>query len=111
MERAIAVLVTVVAITIPLFNFAPKLYMWFVRHFMAKAYRRMRIIEKELQTELTAPQVAVLQADLESIDRATRILPMRHSDLFFAMRLHIDLMRTQLTSRLIEARSQTANAA
>ena len=110
-ERAIAVLVTVVAITIPLFNFAPKLYMWFVRQFMAKAYRRMRIIEKELQAELTAPQVAVLQADLESIDRATRILPMRHSDLFFAMRLHIDLMRTQLASRLIEARSQTAKVA
>jgi TRAP-type uncharacterized transport system substrate-binding protein len=106
-KRTLAVLVAVFAITIPLFNLAPKLYMWFVRQFVTKTYRRLRIIEKTLQTGLTAPQVVELQADLENIDRAARILPMRHSDLFFAMRLHIDLIRTQLALRLIEARSQT----
>jgi TRAP-type uncharacterized transport system substrate-binding protein len=106
-KRTLAVLVAVFAITIPLFNLAPKLYMWFVRQFVAKTYRRLRIIEKTLQTGLTALQVVELQADLENIDRAARILPMRHSDLFFAMRLHIDLIRTQLALRLIEARSQT----
>jgi hypothetical protein len=29
------------------------------------------------------PQVVALQADLEDIDQAAKILPTRHSDLFF----------------------------
>jgi hypothetical protein len=72
---------------------------------LAKLYRGLRVVETELQTELTAPQVEALQTDLKNIDRATHILPMRHSDQFFALRLHIDLTRTRLASRLVELAS------
>ena len=60
------------------------------------------------QTELTAPQVVSFQSELEGIDLAARILPQRHSDLFFILEHHITLTRTQLASRLVEVRSRIA---
>ena len=99
------------AVIYPLFNFAPKLYHWFLQDRMRKLYRRLRIVEDASQTELTAPQVVSLQTELENIDRAARILPKRHSDLFFALQQHINLTRTQLAARLLELRSQTAKVA
>jgi hypothetical protein len=75
---------------------------------MRKLYRRLRIVEDASQTELTAPQVVSLQAELENIDRAARILPQRHSDLFFILEHHIILTRSQLASRLVEVRSRIA---
>jgi TRAP-type uncharacterized transport system substrate-binding protein len=103
-QRAIAVLVTAIAIGIPLFNFAPKLYRWFLQDRMRKLYRRLRVVEKAMQKKLTAPQLAALQADLESIDKASAILPMRHSEVFFGLKHDIDSTRAHLASRHFEAR-------
>lgn len=111
-RRLLAVSLAGIAVFLPLFNYAPKLYLWFVRERMSKIYRRLRIIEKELQTELTAPRVKALQRDLADIDQVASSLwvPMRHSGLFFSLKVHIDLIRTRLTSRLDEVRNKTANA-
>ena len=78
---------------------------------MGKLYRRLRIIEYEMQENLTVPQVATLQAELENIDRMAKILPMRHSELFFDFNRHIEFTRERFASRLIEVRSQTAKVA
>jgi hypothetical protein len=96
------------AIIYPLFNLAPKLYQWLLQDRMRRLYRRLRIVEEAAQTELTASQVVSLQAELEDIDRAARVLPQRHSDLFFILEHHITLTRTQLASRLVEVRSRIA---
>jgi hypothetical protein len=109
-QRAIAVLVTAIAIGIPLFNFAPKLYRWFLQDRMRKLYRRLRIVKEAAQIELAAPQVISLQIELEDIDRAARVLPQRHSDLFFILEHHIALTRAQLASRLVEMRRQIVGA-
>jgi TRAP-type uncharacterized transport system substrate-binding protein len=110
-QRLLAVLLAAGVIVYPLFNFAPKLYQWFLKDRMNKLYRRLRVVEQELQAELTAPQVVALQTDLENINRAARILPKRNSDLFFDFNRHIESTRTLLASRLVEVRSHTANAA
>jgi hypothetical protein len=47
-----------------------------------------------------------LQNDLNHIDRAANILPMRHSDLFFALLMHIDMTRTRLASRFVELHAE-----
>ena len=107
-QRIIAVLVAVIAIVLPVFSYAPKLYRWFLQDRMRRLYRRLRIVEEAAQTELTAPQVVSLQTELEDIDCTARILPQRHSDLFFILEQHIALTRTQLASRLVEVRSQIA---
>ena len=109
-KRTLAVLVAILAVVLPFFNYLPRLYRWFIRERVLKLYRRLRIVEKRLHAELTASQIIVLQHDLESIERAISILgiPNRFSDLFFSLKLHIDLTRTRLTSRLTEVRGQTA---
>ena len=96
-KRLIAVLLAAAAIVIPSFNFAPKLYQGFLQSRMRKLYRRLRIIENEMETQLTEAKVAALQSDFENIVRMARILPMRHSDLFFDFNRHIESTRTRLT--------------
>jgi hypothetical protein len=110
-QRLLAVLLAGGAIAYPLFNFAPKLYQWFLQDRMGKLFRRLRVVEQELQAELTVPQVITLQTDLENINRSARILPKRNSDLFFDFNRHIESTRAHLAARLIEVRSQTAKAA
>ena len=48
-QRLLAVSLAGAAIFIPIFNFAPKLYQWFLQNLMGKLYRRLRIIENEMQ--------------------------------------------------------------
>jgi TRAP-type uncharacterized transport system substrate-binding protein len=110
-QRIIAVLVAVIAIVLPIFNYAPKLYLWFIRERVRRLYRRLRVVEQELQTKLSSSQVQVLQSDLESIARAATILPKRNSDLFFDFNRHIEATRTHLASRLVEAQSSPAKVA
>jgi hypothetical protein len=78
---------------------------------MRKLYRRLRIVDKALLTELTAADMHGLQIDLENIDRAASIVPMLNSDPFFDLRTHIDRTRTLLAARLIGPRTQTAKVA
>jgi hypothetical protein len=63
------------------------------------------------QRELTGSQVVDLQTDLENINRAARILPRRHSEMFFDFNQHIDSTRTRLAGRLGEARTQALKLA
>jgi hypothetical protein len=112
-QRTITVLVAVVAVILPIFNYLPRLYRWLVRERILRLYRRLRIVERGLQMELTVSEIAALQDELEKIERTATILgvPTRFSDLFFSLKIHINLMRTRLASRLAEARSQTPKAA
>jgi TRAP transporter TAXI family solute receptor len=107
-RKILAVLVTVLAIAVPVFSYAPKLYLWILRRHILKLYRELRVVETGLAPGLSAAQLADCQANLEKIERASSILPMRHSDLFFSLRTHIDLTRARLRAMLGEARgSQT----
>jgi hypothetical protein len=84
-KRILAVLLTAVAIGVPLFNFAPRFYRWMIRERTQAPYRRLRVIEKALQSELAYTQLDALRGDLENVDQAATMLriPSRHSDLFF----------------------------
>ena len=103
-KRAAAILVAVLAIAIPVFTYAPRLYEWLLRIRLIRLYRRLRAGNARLKESLTADELAALQVDLEEIDRAANILPMRHSDMYFALLMHIDMTRTRLASRLVELR-------
>jgi hypothetical protein len=107
-KRIAAILVTTIAIVIPIFSFTPRLYAWFLQKYSEKLYRRVRFVEASLQTDLTDRDVEVLQRELENVSRAAHILPMQHSSLFFDLIMHIDLTRTRLASRLVRPRSQAA---
>ena len=54
-----------------------------------------------MQTDLTASQLDQIQSDLERIEQSANNLgvPLRHSDLFFDLKTHIDLVRQHLRVR------------
>lgn len=98
-RRAIAFLVAMLAIALPVFSFTPKLYGWFVQERLRTLYGRIRLVENALEGEVTVLKAEALQKELADIDRATNDVPMRNSDFYLIMRYHIDQMR----SRLVEA--------
>ena len=63
-----------------------------------------------MHVELTLPQAKALQSELVDIDRVASAVPMRHPDLFFIFRYHLDQTRSRLASRLAEAQNRKAKS-
>ena len=105
-KRVAAILIAAVAVVIPIFTYAPRLYAWIVNARLLRLYRRLRLVNAHLKRDLTVDQVSALQNDLDRIDHAANVLPMRHSDAFFSLLMHIDMTRTRLAGRLAELRGE-----
>src|SRR5262245_35972688 len=97
-QRVIAVLVAVIAIVVPVFNYVPKLFLWFIHDRVRRLYRRLRIVDNALLSEPDIAELKELHTELESIVRAANIVPMRSSELFFELKSHIDHTRSNLAS-------------
>jgi len=104
-DERLRFLVATLAIVLPVFGFAPKLYGWFVQEHLRRLYRRLRFVENALQAQPDASRVEALQKELADIDQATSAVPLRNSDLYFTLKYHLDRMH----SRLVEA-SHAAHA-
>jgi hypothetical protein len=104
-KRVAALAVATVAIVVPLFNYAPRFYEWMLLSQTRRLYRRLRGVETQLNADALSPaQAAALQTELDSIGRTARVLPIRHSDLFFALIAHVEVVRARLVARLAELR-------
>jgi TRAP-type uncharacterized transport system substrate-binding protein len=103
-QRALAVFVAVFAVILPLFSYAPKLYKGLVEYRLNSMYRRLRVIEAILHRDIAYAEVAGLESDLAGVDRAIHLLaiPMQHSDQFFSIKAHLDLVRVRLGLRRAE---------
>jgi hypothetical protein len=101
MKKIITVLLSCAVILVPFSNLAPKLTGWVVRDRMRHLYRRLRTVETDMQTDLTASQLDALQSELEEIEQSANNLgvPIRHSDLFFDLKIHINHVRERLGMR------------
>jgi TRAP-type uncharacterized transport system substrate-binding protein len=99
-QRIIAVVVAAIAIVVPVFNYAPKLYLWFIRERVRRLYRRLRMVDKELTMELSPSSMQAVQFELDSIAQAASVVPMRNSEVFFGLITQIDRTRAQLNHRL-----------
>ena len=99
-QRTIAFLVAALAIVFPAFGFAPRLYEWLVRQRFSQLYRRLRAVEHALQGKLTVAKAEALRGELDDIERSTRTVPLRHSDLYFMLRYHVDRTRSRLTEAI-----------
>ncbi|HET7803623.1 MAG TPA: TAXI family TRAP transporter solute-binding subunit [Pseudolabrys sp.] len=108
-QRFLAVLVAVIAIVVPVFNYAPKLFLWLIRDRVRRLYRRLRLVDKALLTVPDSAQMQALHAELENIARAANIVPMHSSELFFELRAHIDRTRRHLAS--VDAQNGIARVA
>ena len=97
-RRLLAILVTVLAIAVPVFSFAPKAYLWFLRRRIIKLYRDLRLLDQGLGRDMTAAELRLRHGELDRIERAAGVLPMRHSDLFFELKSQIALTQARLAS-------------
>jgi TRAP transporter TAXI family solute receptor len=97
-QRVIAVLLTAMAVGLPLFGYAPRLYRWLVEYRLGSIYRSLRVIEASLQAGIDREDIAALAVELERLDREVNNhrVPMRHSDIFFRVKSDLHLVRTRL---------------
>ncbi len=97
-KRAIGVFITVIAIILPLFSYGPRIYRAFVEYHLLALYKRLRVIERNLKDNIEVEDVARLNAQIERLDREMSDMgvPVQHSDLYFMMKSHLNLVRNRL---------------
>jgi hypothetical protein len=101
-QRLIALFIAAIAIGVPFFSYVPRVYRWALKHSTRFVYGEIGRIERALLTDLSIDQLKRLQNELEVLDReASRLrIPRRHLDLLFSLKVHINLVRSRLASRL-----------
>ena len=95
-DRMWVALFSIVVVLLPLSRVVPPLYEFRVRSRIFRWYRQLRSIEDASEKKKATPQE--LLAELDKLDaQAARItVPLAYSDGLYALRSHIDLVRTRL---------------
>jgi len=95
-DRMWVVLVSIIAVLIPLSRVVPPLYEFRIRSRIFRWYGQLREIE-DASTAADA-QPARLLEQLDALDaRAERVtVPLSYADELYALRSHIDMVRTRL---------------
>ena len=97
-DRAMVLLIPVIALLIPLVKSAPALYAWRVRSRLYRLYGELKFLEHEVRENFDAQRFGEYLARLEAIDRAadTRPIPLAFADQQYTLRGHIDFVRSAL---------------
>jgi TRAP-type uncharacterized transport system substrate-binding protein len=108
-QRALAVLVTAVAIGFPLFRFLPVAYNWIKRRRLFYWYAQLKALEASFDTDPMDKHLAEKQVDIERIEDAVSHIrfPLTFSDQVYNLRSHIDIVRRKIASR-VNATGRTA---
>ena len=95
-DRMWVVLITIIAVVIPLSRVVPPLYQFRVRRRVFRWYRQLRDIEDRLAIGAVPP--GALLDDLEKLDDkiAHIAIPLAYAEELYNMRLHIALVRRRL---------------
>jgi TRAP transporter TAXI family solute receptor len=98
-QRAIAVLVTVIALCLPLLRFLPAVYNWVTRRRLFYWYAQLKALEASFDTNPTGKHLAQKQAEIERIEEAVSHIrfPLTFSDQLYNLRSHIDIVRRKIT--------------
>jgi len=99
-QRAIAVLVTAIAI-LPLFRFLPRIYNWITRRRLFYWYAKLKALEASFDADPMDTQLAEKRAEIEKIEEAVShiSIPLTFSDQVYNLRSHIDIVRRKIASR------------
>ena len=101
-QRAIALLVTGIAIGLPLLHFLPQSYNWMIRRRLFYWYAELRTLEATFESITSHKHLIDKQAEIERIEAALSKIhfPLTFSDQVYNLRHHIDLVRRKIASRL-----------
>ncbi len=101
-QRAIAVLVTGIAIGLPLLHFLPQGYNWMTRRRLFYWYGEPRALEASFDSITSQNQLIHKLTEIERIEDALGKIyfPLTFSDQVYNLRHHIELVRRKIASRL-----------
>jgi hypothetical protein len=100
-QRAIAVLVTGIAIGVPLIRFLPVFYQWIMRRRLIYRYGKLKALEASFETDLNDKYFPERKIEIERIEDAVSHIhfPLTFADQLYNLRSHIDIVRRKITSR------------
>ena len=100
-QRAIAVLVTAIAIGVPLFRFLPQLYNWVTRRRLFFWYGQLKTLEASFEANSNDQHLTEKQAEIERIEHAVSHIrfPLTFADQVYTLRSHIDIVRRKIAAR------------
>jgi len=109
-QRAIAVVVTGLAIGLPMLHFVPQGYNWMTRRRLLHWYAQLKALEASFETSESHAHLLEKQAEIESIEEALSKIsfPLTFSDQVYTLRSHIDFVRRKIASRLRYSRQIAA---
>ena len=98
-ERMWVVLVSIIAVLIPLARIVPPLYEFRIRSRVFRWYRQLRDIEDALRSRSASP--AELLDELNRLEAKAQhvTVPLSYADELYSLRSHIQLVRERLASR------------
>jgi TRAP transporter TAXI family solute receptor len=101
-QRAIAVVVTSIAIGLPLVHFLPQGYNWMTRRRLFYWYAELQALEASFESMTSHRDLIGKQAEIERIEHEiSRInFPLTFADQVYNLRSHIDFVRRKIASRL-----------
>jgi TRAP-type uncharacterized transport system substrate-binding protein len=95
-DRMWVALFSIVAVLIPLSRLVPPLYRLRVRSKVFRWYRNLRLIEVEMEEKERSREELLASLDRLEHRVASITLPLGYTDELYALRQHIDLVRTRL---------------
>jgi hypothetical protein len=101
-ERLIILLVPLLVVLVPLFNFLPQVLRWRVRSRVYRWYGELALLERDVAARTGTPPIERWLADLNRIESAAaRIrMPASYASEAYTLREHIGLVRRAVLARM-----------
>ena len=111
-ERAIILLVPMLVVLVPLFNYLPQFLRWRVRSRIYRWYGELALLERDVASRQDAPPIDRWLRDLERIERAVGGVrtPASFASEAYTLREHVGLVRRAVLARA-EVAAATPDAA
>jgi hypothetical protein len=99
-QRAIAVLVTAIALGLPMFRFLPWAYNWITRRRLFYWYAQLKRLEASFDVSPVNQRLSETRAEIERIEDAVSHIsfPLTFSDQLYNLRSHIEIVRRKISS-------------
>ena len=109
-QRAIAVLVTAVAVGLPAFRFLPVAYQWIMRRRLVYWYGKLKALEASFDSDPNDKYLPEKKIEIERIEDAVSHIqfPLTFTDQLYNLRSHIDIVRRKIISRANASGSMAA---
>ncbi|MFQ5994719.1 MAG: TAXI family TRAP transporter solute-binding subunit [Acidiferrobacterales bacterium] len=97
-DRAIVMLVPIVALLIPLSRIVPPAYRWQIRRKIYRRYKDIKAVDTALRAKLSVDELDSYERELDKIEDEVKSIstPLSYADQLYDLRVHIDLVRRKL---------------